>query len=205
MRALAFTDIETTGLDPNRHEIIELAVIRVAPRTLGVVDELSLRVRPGRLADADLKALELNGYTPAEWADSVTLADALAVAAPLLEGAALAGHNVSFDRAFLDAAWRSTGVDRPEMDHHVVDTASLAWPLLAAGLIDSVSLGSVCEHLGIEGDRLHRALPDARRSLDVARRMLARARIAAVIEALACHEPTSVARLTGRVIEVEVA
>lgn len=205
MKALAFVDVETTGLDPRQHEIIELAVVRVALPTMATTDEYSVRVRPGRIAEADPEALRINGYTTSEWADSVTLADALTGAGPLLEGAALAGHNPAFDRAFLDAGWRGTGVARPEMDYHVLDTASLAWPLLAAGLIDSVSLGKVCEHLGIEGERLHRALPDARRSLEVARRMLARARIAAVVEALAVHQPTSVARLTGRVIDVEVA
>ncbi|MDF1524584.1 MAG: hypothetical protein P1P87_17415, partial [Trueperaceae bacterium] len=53
---------------------------------------------------------------------------------PLLEGALLAGHNIAFDRTFLDAAWRSTGVPVPKLDHHSIDTATLAWPLLVAGL-----------------------------------------------------------------------
>ena len=72
MKALAFCDVETTGLDPARHEIIELAVIRVEPRTLQVVDDLSLRVRPGRIADADLRALEINGYNPGDWASALS-------------------------------------------------------------------------------------------------------------------------------------
>ena len=57
---LCFVDVETTGLDPVRHELIELAAVRVDRHTLEPLDHVSVKVRPERLADADPKALEVN-------------------------------------------------------------------------------------------------------------------------------------------------
>jgi len=172
MKPLAFIDCETTGLDPARHEILEIAVVRVTPTTLQSIAETSVRVRPTRIADADPAAMAVNGYTPEVWADAMTLHDALAVVGPCLEGAILAGHNASFDRAFLASAWKRTGVPRPKVDHHVMDTACLAWPLLVSGEVDSLSLSALCKHFGIEHAEPHRALVDARASLELARRLL---------------------------------
>ena len=48
MRPLAFVDVETTGLYPSRHEIIELGVVVADPRTLETRGMFDVRVRPGR-------------------------------------------------------------------------------------------------------------------------------------------------------------
>ena len=49
MKDLVFVDVETTGLDPDRHELIEVAAVRVHPHTLEPLDHLSVRVVPERL------------------------------------------------------------------------------------------------------------------------------------------------------------
>jgi len=147
-------------------------VIRVDGRTLTDIDATDVRVHPGRLEDADPEALRLNGYSPRRWENATNLWEALDWVAPLLVGATLAGHNVGFDRAFLEAAWRATGGPPPDLDHHLLDTATLAWPLLAEGQIESLSLVAVCTALGIGLHDPHRALSDAERSLEIARRLL---------------------------------
>lgn len=172
MRPLVFVDCETTGLDPARHELIEVAALRVHPRTLAVETELSLKVRPERIEDADPEALRINGFNEEAWADAVSLDEAMTQLAPVLEGAALAGHNVAFDRGFLEAAWTRVGHHPSDLDHHLLDTATLAWPLLSFGAIESVSLTPVCKHLGIDRGEEHWALDDARASLEVAKRLL---------------------------------
>lgn len=199
MRRLAFIDVETTGLDPTRHDILELGIITADPRTLETTGMLDLRVRPGRVEDADATALEVNGWSAEAWRDAVPLDVALVRARPLLDGAMLAGHNVSFDRAFLDAAWRATGVAAPDVDHHVLDTATLAWPLHAAGVVESLSLGVVCKALGIDLEQPHRALADARRSLEVARRLLPDAALLTRIRSLVADESVIVQTILARV------
>lgn len=199
MRPLAFIDLETTGLDPSRHEIIEVGVIRVHGGSLEPLMEAEVRVRPERIETADPDALRLNGWSEDGWKDALPLSEALVRIAEPIEGALLAGHNVSFDRAFLDTAWRSTGVTPPEMDHHVLDTATLAWPLLACGLIPSVSLKDVCPALGVDRGEAHRALADARCSLDVARRLLPDAGLTSRVRALAADERAIVESILARV------
>jgi DNA polymerase-3 subunit epsilon len=199
MRPFAFVDLETTGLDPRRHEIIEIAVVRADPRTLEATGMLDLRVRPGRIEDADPAALGINGWSVDAWNDAVPLDVALVRAKPLLEGALLAGHNVSFDRAFLDAAWSASGVPAPDLDHHVLDTAAIAWPLHAAGLVESLSLDVVCKALGIDAGQPHRALADAQRSLEVARRLLPDADLVSRIRSLVADERAIVETILARV------
>lgn len=199
MRPLAFVDVETTGLDPSRHEIIELGVVVADPRTLETRGMFDVRVRPGRIEEADPVALDINGWSAEAWKDAVPIDVALVRARPLLEGALLAGHNVSFDRAYLDAAWRSTGVRPPGMDHHVLDTATLAWPLHAAGLIASLKLDAVCEALGVDVGQPHRALVDAQRSLEVARRLLPDVGLATRVRSLAADERPIVETVLARI------
>lgn len=61
MNAIAFTDTETTGLDPDAgHDIWELAIVRRDPRP-GYETKVLYQVRPN-LDKADPKALEIGGY-----------------------------------------------------------------------------------------------------------------------------------------------
>jgi DNA polymerase-3 subunit epsilon len=199
MRPLAFVDLETTGLDPRRHEIIEIAVVCADPRSFETTGMMDLRVRPGRIEDADPAALRINGWSAEAWRDAVSIDVALVRVRPLLDGALLAGHNVSFDHTFLDAAWRATGVGVPDVDHHLLDTATLAWPLYAAGLVESLSLDAVCDALGIDIGRPHRALADAQRSLELARRLLPGSELAARIRALEADERLIVEMILSRI------
>ena len=199
MTHLAFIDCETTGLNPSRHELIEIAVLRVDAHTLDVVGEIELRIAPQRVEDAEPDAMAVNGYSPEAWSSAVSLDDALRLVGPLLEGATLAGQNVAFDRKFLDAAWTQTGVTPPTLDYHVLDTVSLAWPLLSAGLIEGLSLNKVCAHLGIARPSPHRAIGDARVALEVARRLLPTTGIAIRAAALEGDEQAILETLLARI------
>ena len=174
--AITFVDLETTGLDFRRHEILEIGVIRADAKTLEVVAQCDVRVSPERLGDASPEALAIAGFSLEEWAEASTLEVALARVAPLFEGALVAGHNVGFDWAFLEEAFRQEELPLPEVDYHRLDTASLAWPLVATGELRSLSLDSVAAYLGLARPSPHRAMADARCSLEVARRLAHRMR-----------------------------
>jgi DNA polymerase-3 subunit epsilon len=172
-RRLLFVDVETTGLDSTRHEIIELAAVRVHPTLLYVEGELVTRVRPQHPERCSIETAALNGFDPAAWDDAPPLEDALERFVPLAKGCILAGHNVAFDQAFLASGFRRAGLEEPKMDHHVIDTASLAWPLVAVGALDSLSLGPVCDLLGIRNEGAHSARRDVARTMEVYRRLMA--------------------------------
>lgn len=172
MRDLVFVDVETTGLDPDRHELLEVAAIRVDGVHLEPVTRFfTARIRPSApgIAGADLRALEVNGYTAELWADAISLEEAMQQLAPVLEGAMVAGHNVRFDWAFLSRALAQCRLPVPETYHLLLDTASLAWLLVTTGRTQSLSLDAACTALGISRPSPHRALDDAAASLRVAR------------------------------------
>jgi len=196
---LCFVDVETTGLDPVRHELLELAAVRVDRHTLAPLDHVSVKVRPKRLADADPKALEINGYSDDAWRDAVSLGAGLRRVAPLLEGALVAGHNVGFDWAFLARGFLVAGMPIPEVDYHRLDTASLAWPLFASAETDSLSLDAVCKALGLNRPSPHRALADAMASLEVARKLRDRALVGRRVANLVADEQPIVEALLDRI------
>lgn len=169
-RDLVFLDVETTGLDPAQHEILEVAAIRVT-HDLQHIRTFAAKVAPTRLHTASPEALAINGYDPAAWTHALTLADALDALWPLLDGAIPAGHNIGFDLGFLEAAAASTGRSPLPTDYHRLDTASLGWLCVTSGESTSWSLSPVCEALGVRRTEEHRALADAQASLEVARRV----------------------------------
>ncbi len=189
--AIAFVDLETTGLDFRKHEILEIGVIRADARTLEIVAQCDVRVCPERLENASTEALAIAGYSFENWAEASTLEVALARVAPLFESALVAGHNVGFDWAFLEEAFRREELPLPEVDYHRLDTASLAWPLVATGELSSLSLSAVAALFGLERPSPHRALADARCSLEIARRLAHRMRKATPVGRLkrvyVCH------------------
>ena len=198
MKPLLFLDVETTGLDPWVHEIIELGAIHVDGESLTELATLELKVQPTRLGVADRQALAVNGFELAQWSEAVSLESALQQLAPLLEDAMLAGHNIAMDRNFLEAAFRQTGIPRPHYDHHVLDTASLAWPFLGRKNL-TLSLVDVCESFGVSGGPQHRALHDARRSLHLVRKLLASTSLTRAITKLACDERRIVENIITRI------
>lgn len=172
MRDLVFLDVETTGLDVGRHELLEVAALRVTwDLARPVCGPFVMKVRPERLEDADPRALDLVGYSDEEWRDAVSPEVMFGWLWPLLVEATPAGHNVGFDLEFLSRAAIVAGKGALPVDYHRLDTSSLAWLVTQTGESQSVSLQPTCDALGIERQRAHRALDDVYASLDVARRV----------------------------------
>jgi len=172
MRDLAFLDFETTGLVPNRHEIIEAAVVRADGRTLRELGAVSVRIAPRHIETADPEALAVNGYDPKTWG-GVTLEDALPALEPLLADAFVAGCSVArFDVPFLMAAYDQVLRPRPAFGKYQLNIESLCWPLMMRGQVESLSLRALCDYYGISNAGAHGALVDCRRALEMARRAM---------------------------------
>lgn len=164
---IAFVDIETTGFEVGKHEIIEIGLVLV--RQIGgegkkfeVIDELEIKIKPERIQDADPQALKVNGYEPSQWIFASTLPEAMRVFADKTEGAMFAAHNVTFDYAFIAEAFRSTGVEN-KMFYPKIDTISVAYAKLHANpQVEKFRLQKLCEYFGIQNEKAHTALADAR-------------------------------------------
>lgn len=188
---LVVLDLETSGLDEARHEVIQFAAIAVDGewRELECIE---MKVDFDEAA-ADEKALALNGYDREVWRKESLrppiargrIADFLRRHATLEKVsrsgkpytvARVCGHNAStFDGRFLAAWFKRSEQFLPAACFEALDTLALArWASFVTppGPKDH-KLGSLCEWLGIVHGGEHEALADVRATVEVARRLSA--------------------------------
>lgn len=153
-KPLVFLDVETSGLDPAVHEILEFAGIKNN-------GSLVLKIKPRRIHNASPKALEVNGYNGAEWSDAADFREAAKLIFEFLRDSVLVAHNARFDVDFVSALLREAGIQE-RVDYHIVDTIGLAYVFLVPNGLESLALAPVCKFLGVEPEpRMHRALAGA--------------------------------------------
>lgn len=158
---LAFIDLETTGLNAGKHEIIEIGCIITTPE-LEIIEEIELKVKPERIGDADPVSLKVNQYDSSLWGDAIALEEAMRILSEKTKECVMVGQNVPFDSGFLDLAFERTNIPNG-MHHHKLDTVSIAWAKLQNETdISNFSLYELCSHFGIKNERAHTALADAR-------------------------------------------
>ena len=173
-RPIAITDVETTGLDVRRHEIIEIGLVVIDQKTFEIKDTLDIKVAPSHIETSDPKSSLVTGYRPDHWGGAVSLKEAMTQYAAKTQGALFAAWNVAFDWQFIEEAFRATGV-RNGMDYHLVDVPSIAWSLLRGKGLGTFRLEKVCEFLGIPPEPSpHRGINGAMKAYEVLKRLLAR-------------------------------
>lgn len=156
-------DVETSGLDPEQHSVLEVAAVPL--NTLdgdGMVFIPALPVDWLRAASFD--ALSLNSYFErrlwqAEYSESDT-EECLHDLAELLDGAIFAGSNPAFDVAFLRPLFEQYGIRFPKIHHRLLDLAPYAAGALGLGT-DLPGLARVCELIDLPHPDAHTAFGDA--------------------------------------------
>jgi DNA polymerase III alpha subunit (gram-positive type) len=130
---LAFIDTETTGTDPNRHEIIELAVIiaRQVSREgkgpkLEIIEECEWKIKPEHIERAEEAALRVNGYNEVDWMFAIDRKKAMEEFSKKTQSCTFVSHNLVFDYAFVMKAFDETGVEN-RMHYAKLDTISMAF------------------------------------------------------------------------------
>lgn len=111
MTCVAVIDVETTGLNPYRHDrIVELAAVVI--RTDGtVLREFVTLVNPER----DLGPTRVHGLITRDILSAPRFSEIVGVLVEVLDGCvALAGHNIRFDRAFLASEFDRLGYSFPD-------------------------------------------------------------------------------------------
>jgi DNA polymerase III epsilon subunit-like protein len=175
--AFAFIDCEFGGLDPELHDITEIAIILTDYRLVELgAREWKVKARPERISK---EAAAISGYTAEAWAEALPLRQVLAEIGELLpRGLTVvpAGQNVRMDVQFLERAYKSCSVAFP-FDYHVIDLATLfyAWSLVAGETLPALSLRQAATVAGlIEGAVPHRAMADSRLTLETFRYFVGR-------------------------------
>lgn len=183
---LVFPDTETTGLDRQSDEIIELAALRVDWPSWRVDGVYYRRFAP--YGPVPHEAAAINGYTPEAWAgaERVTTADLLEFR-DFVAGCRWIGSMPQFDFDFIERARMARGVDPFVLaSRRLWCVNSLASPLTFAARVEKGGLDELCSVLGIDGSiggavlapathgRIgpHTAMGDALRCTMVLRRLL---------------------------------
>jgi DNA polymerase III epsilon subunit-like protein len=175
--AFAFLDCEFGGLDPELHDITEVAVI-VTDYRLAELGQAEWKVaaRPERISD---EAAAISGYDAQAWKDAPHVRQVLTELAAMLPAGKTvvpAGQNVRMDVNFLERAYKNCGIPYP-FDYHVIDLATLfyTWSLVAGETVPALSLRQAALTSGIsDGPVAHRAMADTRLTLDTFRHYIGR-------------------------------
>ncbi|MGN6299980.1 MAG: DEDD exonuclease domain-containing protein [Angustibacter sp.] len=154
-------DLETTGGNPNDSAITEIGAVKV--RGGQVLGEFQTLVNPHLPIPPFIQAL--TGITTAMVADAPRIESALPAFLEFARGSVLVAHNAGFDVGFLKAAARQQGIEWPR--HAVVDTVHLARQLVSRDESRNHKLSSLAALFGATTVPDHRALHDARATVDV--------------------------------------
>ena len=158
-------DLETTGGPPGADAITEIGAVRV--RGGAVESEMSTLVNPGRAIPAQITVL--TGITNAMVASAPPVGEALSafLAWARLDGEStvLVAHNARFDVGHLRGAARALGLGWSEPT--VLDTLGLARRAWSRADVPDHKLGTLAALVGSPIRPVHRALGDARATVDV--------------------------------------
>lgn len=146
-------DIETTGLDPEADEILELGAIRVVDHEIR--ERFSTLVRPRGEIPREISAL--TGITgELALAEGTELAPALESFWSFVGDGPMVGYNLAFDRAFLGKASAGEGIPVPRVP--VWDVLTLARRRVRD--VPDHRLDTLVAHFGVPREEQHRALAD---------------------------------------------
>ncbi|WP_168581311.1 DEDD exonuclease domain-containing protein [Gephyromycinifex aptenodytis] len=162
-------DLETTGSSPSGAHITEIGAVKV--RGGQVLGEFQTLVRPeGPIPDF---IQVLTGISNEMVAQAPRIGEVLPQFLEFAVGTVLVAHNAPFDVGFLRAAARD--LELPWPNPAVVDTVKLARRLVSRDETPNHKLGTLAAYFGAETSPDHRALHDARATVDVLHALLDRA------------------------------
>jgi len=174
----AVVDVETTGLHPRSHRVVQIAVAHLSAH--GTPERTwSTLLDPG----CDPGPVEIHGLTLDRLAGSPQYPAVAAELAELLDGRVLVAHNAGFDWRFLAAEARRTAHPLPVRKRlcTLALTRHLDLP------VDDLSLASVAAYWGVAQTRAHDAVDDTRVLAEILlHSLIAAERVALPLPLVAC-------------------
>ncbi len=157
-------DVETTGLTPHYHGIIEIGIVKV--KGLKIVDKYASLINPGR--QVPFYITEFTGITNDDIFNAPLFEDVVEEISNFISGSVITAHNLSFDRSFINKEFSMIGKEKPANPQ--LCTLKLSKKLYPE--LRSRSLSNLSYYFGVKLINAHRALPDAEATAKILIRML---------------------------------
>lgn len=174
-KKLAFIDIETTGINPMKHEITEIGCLIAKQNEDGTfveIESFEVKVKPEHIETAEPEALRVNGYDESAWMFAHTQKEALTLISQKCEGCVMVAQNVSFDYAFLVNAFHTYAVADPFF-YAKLDTIPMAYLRFRKDPeMTNFTLRALCEKYGIKNEKAHTALADIRVTFEIFKKIM---------------------------------
>lgn len=178
---LAFVDVETTGLVPGYHEMIDIGIV-MTDLDGAELGDLFVRIQPDHPERTDEGARAVNAYEEDRWRELGALSAEAAIDRIVSfheqnagsRNVLMVAFNSHFDAAFLDHLFRSRERSWRELYHYfILDLPSMAWSL---GIRDLTGT-SIANKLGVADEphvaELHTGITGARLNARIYRALLA--------------------------------
>lgn len=180
---LAFVDVETTGLKPGYHEMIDIGII-IATLDGEQKGAFFRRIMPDKPGRATEESVACNGFSVERWEDFDALTTKEAVEKienfynqiPNSKNIIFCAYNEHFDHAFVDHLFRSADKSIGNLHNYTLDLPSIAWgmgiPCLhQRQLVEKLDVENEpnasdedtdpWEHTGLGGAKLNRRIYEA--------------------------------------------
>lgn len=163
LREYVALDVETTGLNPQNDDVIEVAVVVFNERE--ELAHFTQLVRPRR--PISLQISRLTGISQEMLDESPTFNEIVGELSDMIGDRPIVGHNISFDMSMLAG-------EGFKPNNQLIDTYTLATGLLHD--VANFQLGTISEYFGyrITDEDRHRALGDTRATAHVFQHLLQR-------------------------------
>ena len=164
----AVVDLETTGFNPQKDRIVQMAAVLMNGRG-EVVDTFDTVVKPESPEQYEHGAEHVHGISREMVQNGMPLRDALSHIWSFTDGKVFTAHNARFDISFLEAESERVGMKRQVTNY--LDT------LVLAREVDSDrqrkhSLQALCEHYGVTVERAHEAMSDAKATATILMKLI---------------------------------
>jgi len=147
----SFIDVETTGLNPDVDRICEIAL--VSYKDFKQIYSFSTLINPQKYIP--FEATKVNKITNEMVKNSPTFSQVAAKIIVALNDSVIVGHNVNFDKGFIEKEFLRCGLKLPNL--YFIDTLEIARKF---GNFQNNKLGNIARQLEISHENWHRALSD---------------------------------------------
>lgn len=171
-RHLIFVDLETTGLDKDKHEIIDIGLMVVNGENFEVIEEYAAKIKPTHIETAAAEALQINGYSARKWKEAKDLEETLRKVASVSKDGMIAGWNIGFDWDFIERGFKKFKI-RSTFNYHKIDVQAIAYAALYKNKdVKSLRMRDIAAYFGIKLGDVHGAEEDTRVAYELFRKLM---------------------------------